>query len=110
MIPYHETHDIFHVLFNVGTSSEQEGTLQFILLGNGKITLYSFGTAMMSIILFPEYIKTYLKAFRIGKRCRAFYHLPYQKLLETHFQTVVKAIGIPTSIHHRNTFWNHKTL
>ena len=81
LMPKIENHDVFHVLTGYGTKVQDEIALQYLCFGNGKNSLYSFGSLLVGILLFPDYLNYYIKSYRLGKNCNQFYHFNYKKLL-----------------------------
>ncbi|MBD3638811.1 MAG: hypothetical protein HUJ25_15770 [Crocinitomicaceae bacterium] len=70
-----ESHDVYHVITGMSTSVKDEVGMQFLLLGNGKRSLYLFSTVSICILLLPEYLKYFMKCYKKGK----LYH-PIHKL------------------------------
>ncbi len=68
-IPFLETHDVYHVLFDYKTTVSDESRLYFFLLGNGKYTIEVLGTVAASLILLPELIFDFEKHYQRGKMC-----------------------------------------
>ena len=82
LIPKLEDHDVMHVLLELETTVEDEAVMQFILLGNGKHTLFCIGTAALCWVLLPEFRKRLKNAYRRGKKMRKFHHWKFQFLLK----------------------------
>jgi Coenzyme Q (ubiquinone) biosynthesis protein Coq4 len=55
MLPYLETHDIYHVLLGYKPDIVDEARLYFFLLGNGKYSLEVLATVWVSLWLLPDY-------------------------------------------------------
>lgn len=68
-IPKAERHDVFHVLLDYTTEVSDEAAMQFFLLGNGKLSPFTFGTAIIAAILFPLQWRKYKMAYQRGKQC-----------------------------------------
>jgi len=79
--PKLEDHDVFHVLTNTGISVPEEISMQYYLLGNGKRSLYLFTVIGIGTVLYPDYLKLFLNAYKSGKKAFQFYHLDFLKLL-----------------------------
>ena len=79
--PKLESHDVFHVLTGTGISVPEEVSMQFFLLGNGKRSIYLFMVVLLGTLLYPDYLKRFLTAFRKGRKADAFHHLDFSKLL-----------------------------
>ena len=84
VMPKLENHDVFHILTETGTQIQDEIAMQYLLLGNGKISLYLIGMIIISGILFPEYVHDYKRAFQKGKSLQKFHHIDFKEIL--HYQ------------------------
>lgn len=78
-----ETHDVYHVITGMTTSVKDEVGMQFLLLGNGKKSLYLFSTIGICIFLLPEYLKYFHQCYKRGKRYHAIYKLDLHQELNT---------------------------
>ena len=87
LIPFLETHDVYHVLFNYKTTISDEARLYFFLFGNRKFSFEVLGTVAISIILLPELIFDFEKHYQRGKNCESISHWKMQSKL--HFPTEV---------------------
>ena len=85
LIPKVERHDCYHLLTGYGTEVEDEVALQWLCYGNGKRSLYLYGSILLGTVILPDYYKYYFDSFNLGKRANAFYDLDYQKLLKVNF-------------------------
>ncbi len=79
--PKLEDHDVFHVLTGTGISVPEEISMQYYLLGNGKRSLYLFTVLGLGTLLYPDYLKTFMKAYLRGKNALQFFHLNFKKML-----------------------------
>lgn len=79
--PKLEDHDVFHVLTGTGTTVPEEISMQYYLWGNGKRSLYQIAVITLGTLLFPDYIKLFLSAYRRGRSALVFHHLDFLKLL-----------------------------
>jgi len=79
--PKLEDHDVFHVLTGTGTSVPEEISMQYYLWGNGKRSLYQYAVITIGTILYPDYIRLFIKAHKKGKKALIFHHLDFFKLL-----------------------------
>lgn len=82
VMPKLENHDVFHILTETGTEIQDEIAMQYMLLGNGKISLYLFGMVLIGGILFPEYFSYYKKNFQKGRTLQRFHHLEFKDMLQ----------------------------
>lgn len=76
-----ERHDVFHVLLNYSTDVKDESAMQFFLWGNGKPSLFTIGTCLISAILFPLDIAYFIKAYKRGKRATPIRSWDFKMLL-----------------------------
>lgn len=81
VMPKLENHDVFHVLTGTGVEIQDEVSMQFLLLGNGKFSLYLFGMIGLGSIIFPEFITYYIRSFQRGRSMDVFHHLEFRTLL-----------------------------
>lgn len=82
VMPKLENHDVFHLLTNTGVAIQDEIAMQYLLLGNGKVSLYLVGMIVLGSIIYPEFIRYYGQHFQRGRRMQRFYHLEFQTLLD----------------------------
>lgn len=80
--PKLEDHDVFHILTNTGISVPEEISMQYFLLGNGKRSLYLYLVILMGTILYSDYLKLFIRAYRRGKSALRFHQLDFSKLLK----------------------------
>lgn len=86
LFPKVERHDAYHVLTGFGTKVEDEIALQCLCLGNGKKSLYMFGAIFLGIIILPDYLNYYYKAYKMGKSANQFYHFNFKNLLNVNYE------------------------
>lgn len=67
LLPYYEKHDIKHVVLQYPFTDEGEVSLQFFMLGNGRISFRVLSTVIYGVITMPEFYSSFKKAFRKGK-------------------------------------------
>ena len=48
-----ESHDVFHLLLDYKTKVIEESAMTFFLIGNGKVSIYTIGSAVFSVIFYP---------------------------------------------------------
>lgn len=92
LMPQFESHDIFHMISGYSIHTIDEIRLQYFLLGNGKRSVFQFGTILLGTILLPEYMSSYFKAFRAGKNSMTFYNWQFEYLLKEDFEDLKKMI------------------
>ncbi|KUJ50382.1 Coq4 family protein [Chryseobacterium sp. JAH] len=88
MIPKMENHDVYHLITDCSTNVQDEIAMQYLLFGNGKRSAYLLGVLALGTIVFPEYFKIYLKAFRKGQNMRTFHHIDFEELLWQNFENI----------------------
>ncbi len=94
MQPKLEDHDVFHVLTDTGVTVPEEISMQYFLLGNGKRSLYQYSVIALGTILFPEYIKSFHKAYQRGKAAFKFHQLDFSKMLYQPIQQIKSTFSI----------------
>jgi len=76
-----ESHDVFHVLTDTGISVPDEISMQFYLFGNGKRSIYLYSVVFLGVLIYPDYLKFFHRAYGRGKSALPFHQLDFQKLL-----------------------------
>ena len=92
--PQLENHDVFHVITATGISVPEEISMQFLLLGNGKRSLYLLLVICIGSILFPDHWSVFKTAFYRGKKAHRLYDLNYVKLLHTPLHQLQSTLNI----------------
>lgn len=77
-----ESHDVFHVKTKTGVTVPEEISMQFLLISNGKKSVYGFTTAILGFIIIPEGIQLYKKAFKLGKKLQPFHAINFEHNLQ----------------------------
>jgi hypothetical protein len=80
-IPKAERHDVFHVLLGYSTHVLDEAAMQFFLWGNGKPSLFTVGTCIITTILFPAQFFYFREAYQKGKRSTSIRYWDFKLLL-----------------------------
>jgi ubiquinone biosynthesis protein Coq4 len=81
ILPYLETHDVYHVLLGYKPTIVDEARLYFWLLGNGKRSVEVLSTVMSGFIFLPDYWSVLMEDYRRGKTCRNIAHWDFQELM-----------------------------
>ena len=81
ILPYLETHDVYHVLLGYKPTIIDEARLYFWLLGNGKRSVEVFSTVMAGFVFLPEYWGDLMSHYRKGKACRNISHWDFHALM-----------------------------
>ena len=76
-----ESHDVFHVITGMSTTVKDELGMQFLLLGNGKRSVYMYLTIILGYALLPEYGRHYKICYKRGKSYQAIEQLDLKKEL-----------------------------
>jgi ubiquinone biosynthesis protein Coq4 len=63
-----ESHDVFHVLTETGTTVPEEISMQYRLYACGKRSIYGFITMALGTLVIPEKSELYFSSYRMGKR------------------------------------------
>lgn len=82
LMPLFEEHDIMHVLLGYKNTVLDEARMQFFLLGNGKHTVFAIGTCCLSILILPEYSKTFLQDYKKGQAALSLAKWDFRYLLQ----------------------------
>ena len=83
VMPKLENHDVFHILTDTGTEIQDEIAMQYLLFGNGKLSLYMFAMIGFGTVLYPEFLIYYLKSYRKGKSMQKFYDWEFKEQLDS---------------------------
>ena len=81
VLPYLETHDVYHVLLGYQPTIVEEARLYFFLLGNGKYSFEVVNTVLVSLSLLPDYWGDLFQHYRRGKACRRMGHWDFRYLM-----------------------------
>ena len=81
MLPYLETHDVYHVLLGYQPTIVEESRLYFFLLGNGKYSFEVVNTVLVSLFLLPDYWGDLFQHYRRGKASRRMGHWDFRYLM-----------------------------
>ena len=81
MLPYLETHDVYHVLLGYQPTIVEESRLYFFLLGNGKYSFEVINTVLVSLFLLPDYWGDLFQHYRRGKASRKMGHWDFRYLM-----------------------------
>ena len=92
IIPRVEFHDVYHVLMGFDNQMKHEASIQFCIVGNGKITLPYLASCAVAVFLFPEYWGTFRDAYWKGRNAKKFYHLDWKLLLEMDLNVLQESI------------------
>lgn len=80
--PQFEDHDVVHVLTGTGVSVIEEIGMQYLLLGNGKRSVYQMMVLAAGLVFYPGSCSYFLRCYRRGKRAHRFYDLKFERLLD----------------------------
>lgn len=89
-----ERHDVFHVLLGYSTDVLDEAAMQFFLWGNGKASLFTVATCLISALLFPNRIAYFLRHYRKGKRSAPIGRWDFRQLLQEDLDVLKNRIFI----------------
>lgn len=82
LMPRIEFHDVYHVLFQLGTTMREETNIQFVVIGNGKRSLPNLIATVVCVVFYPEYWNEFRKAYQRGRNAKKFYDLKFIELLD----------------------------
>lgn len=91
-IPRVERHDAFHILLGFDTHVYNEAAMQFFLIGNGKISPFTLGTAAFAGLMLPDQWSNFRKQYYRGKKARSIAKWDFQELLTESFDDLKKII------------------
>ncbi|AIY11830.1 Coq4 family protein [Cellulophaga baltica] len=92
--PKLESHDIYHVLTNIGTTVPEEISMQYFLWGNGKRSLYLFSVLTIGTLFYCSHYKRFLHEYKRGKSSSKFYQIDFQKLVHLPIHNIRTAFCI----------------
>ena len=81
LLPYLETHDVYHVLLGYKPTIIDEARMYFFLLGNGKYSFEVINTVLVSMVLLPDYWRDLFRHYRSGKSCESIAQWDFRFLL-----------------------------
>jgi ubiquinone biosynthesis protein Coq4 len=81
ILPFLETHDVYHVLLGYKPTIVDEARLYFWLLGNGKRSVEVLSTVLSGFVFLPDYWSVLIQDYRRGKACRAISNWDFQVLM-----------------------------
>ena len=81
LMPRAEFHDVYHVLFEYGTSMREETAIQFVVIGNGRWSLPNLVSSVVAIVFYPEHWSFYKESYVKGKLARRFYDIDFHEHL-----------------------------
>lgn len=81
LMPKLESHDVLHVLTGTGTDVPSEVSLQFLMLGNGKRSLYLLGVVLLGALILPDQWGLFAAAWKRGRSLEPFHHIDAKPLL-----------------------------
>jgi hypothetical protein len=91
-VPKAERHDCFHVLLGFKTDVASEASMQWFLIGSGKKSIFTFGTAILSLMVLPEHYKQYFEAYKKGSTAIDISEWDFKSLLFENTKTLRKVI------------------
>jgi ubiquinone biosynthesis protein Coq4 len=81
IMPKLENHDVFHVITQTNTEIEDEVAMQYLLMGNGKRSLYMYAMITIGTFIYPEFIRYYMFSYQKGKSLSTFHHIEFKDYL-----------------------------
>ena len=101
-MPKFENHDVYHILTGIGLKMHDEIALQYLLIGNGKVSLYLLGTIFLGTAILPEHHAYYRAAFLKGRRMPSFHHLNFKPLLGGDLHQCMQISTEPHQVKHNH--------
>ena len=81
LLPFLETHDVYHVLLGYEPRIVDESRLYFFLLGNGKYSFEVINTVLVSLVLLPDYWLDLFRHYRRGSDARSIAQWDFRYLM-----------------------------
>jgi ubiquinone biosynthesis protein Coq4 len=81
VMPKLENHDVFHVITETNTDIQGEIAMQYLLMGNGKRSLYMYAMIGIGTVIYPEFIRYYMFSYQKGKSLSKFHHIEFKDYL-----------------------------
>jgi hypothetical protein len=76
-----ERHDAFHILLGFTTHVTEEAAMQFFLIGNGKLSPFTLGTALFAGLMLPEHWVYFRRQYHRGRQARSIAKWDFKSLL-----------------------------
>ncbi len=92
-VPKVERHDAFHILLDFSTHIYDEAAMQFYLIGNGKISPFTVGTAVFAGMMLPDQWGYFRRQFARGRVARSIAKWNFKELLNENFTDLKKNIN-----------------
>ncbi len=87
-----ESHDVFHVLLAYQPTVLDEARMQYCLAGSGRRSLYSIGTCILAVLVYPEYWKDFKSHFVRGTTLKHFSYWNFETMLTIDIQRLRREI------------------
>lgn len=81
VMPKLENHDVFHVITQTNTDIQDEVAMQYLLMGNGKRSLYMYAMILIGTAIYPEFIRYYIFTYQKGKSLAVFHDIEFKDYL-----------------------------
>jgi len=81
IMPKLENHDVFHVITETNTDIQGEIAMQYLLMGNGKRSLYMYAMIVIGTLIYPEFTRYYMFSYQKGKSLSKFHHIEFKDYL-----------------------------
>lgn len=91
-VPRVERHDAYHVLLDYTLEVKQEAAMQFFLVGNGKYSPFTVGTAIFAGLMLPEEWNYFKQEFIRGKQARSMARWNFRYLLDDSYADLCNII------------------
>lgn len=82
VMPKIENHDVFHLITETDTNIQDEIAMQYLLMGNGKISLYLVGMIGIGSLLYLDFLRYFIRSYQKGKTMQTFYDIEFKNLLD----------------------------
>lgn len=92
-----ERHDAFHILLGFSTHINEEAAMQFFLIGNGKISPFTVGTALFTLLVMPDKWSYFRLQYKRGRSVRSIAKWNFLLLLDENFEAIKEVIFTGTT-------------
>lgn len=91
-VPKVERHDAYHILLDFTTHIDDEAAMQFFLIGNGKISPFTLGTAAFAGLMMPDHWKNFWVQLKRGRKAKSIAKWNFKELLNEDYEELKNII------------------
>ena len=90
----YESHDLKHLLLGYGPDEKGEVCLQYFMLGNRQYSFPVLATVVVGAALLPEFYRSFLNAYRRGRRTPSLAGVNWFALIPQKIATIKQQLSI----------------